>query len=128
MRLSLFSRLTIGYLGIFLIAALASGYAIVQLAHVRALVESILNVDNRILDHEKALADLLLAQSRVEQKFVLTRDEAWYHEFMRLKGDFEAKLASAFALKDRAAAPVLERVQKDFQRYDELVNEEATLV
>jgi two-component system sensor histidine kinase GlrK len=127
-RLSLFSRLTIGYLAIFLIVASASSYAIVQLAHFRGLIESILNVDNRILEHEKALADLLLAQSRAEQKFVLTRDEAWYGEFMRLKSDFEARLARAFAVNDRAAAPVLEQIQKDFQRYDELVVEEATLV
>lgn len=128
MRLSLFSRLTIGYLAIFLIAALASSYAIVQLVRFRALVESILNVDNRILDHEKGLADLLLAQSRAEQKFVITRDETWYGEFVRLKSDFEARLESAFGLNDPAATPVLQQIQKDFQRYDELVYEEASLV
>lgn len=128
MRLSLFSRLTIGYLAIFLIAALASGYAILQLAHVRELVESILNVDNRILDHEKALADLLLAQSRAEQKFAITRDEVWYDEFLRLKSDFEARLTSAFAVDDPRATPVLRQIQKNFRRYDELVDEEASLV
>ena len=64
MRLSLFSRLTIGYLAIFLIVALASASAVLHLRHFRELTESILNVDNRILDHEKMLADSLLAQSR----------------------------------------------------------------
>jgi signal transduction histidine kinase len=127
-RLSLFSRLTIGYLAVFLIAALASGYAILQLGHFRDLTESILKVDNRILDHEKVLADLLLGQSRAEQKFAITKDEAWHLEFVRVKTDFEARLESAFALNDRAAAPVLKKIQQDFNRYDELVESEARLV
>jgi two-component system, NtrC family, sensor histidine kinase GlrK len=127
-RLSLFSRLTIGYLAVFLIAALASGYAILQLGHFRELTESILKVDNRILDHEKVLADLLLGQSRAEQKFAITKDEAWHVEFVRIKTDFERRLENAFALNDPAAAPVLKKIQQDFSRYDELVESEVRLV
>ena len=128
MRLSLFSRLTIGYLAIFLIVAMASAYAVLQLRSFRDLTQSILKVDNRILDHEKTLADLLLAQSRAEQKFAITRDEAWYLQFVRLKIDFEGRLESAFALEDPAAAPVLRRIAQDFRSYDEIVDEEARLV
>ena len=128
MRLSLFSRLTIGYLAIFLIVAFASGYAIVQISHFRELTESILKVDNRILDHEKFLVDLLFAQSRAEQKFSITKDEAWHQEFVRIKVDFERRLESAFALNDQAAAPVLKKIQQDFRQYDELVENEAHLV
>jgi two-component system, NtrC family, sensor histidine kinase GlrK len=127
-RLSLFSRLTIGYLAIFLIVAFASGYAIVQISHFRELTESILKVDNRILDHEKFLVDLLFAQSRAEQKFSITKDEAWHQEFVRIKVDFERRLESAFALNDQAAAPVLKKIQQDFRQYDELVENEARLV
>ena len=92
MRLSLFSRLTIDYLTIFLIVALASAYAVLQLREFRDLTQSILKVDTRLLDHEKNLADLLLAQSRAEQKFAITKDEAWYLQFVRLKIDFEGRL------------------------------------
>jgi len=127
-QLSLFSRLTIGYLAIFLIVAFASGYAIVQISHFRELTESILKVDNRILDHEKFLVDLLFAQSRAEQKFSITKDEAWHQEFVRIKVDFERRLESAFALNDQAAAPVLKKIQQDFRQYDELVENEAHLV
>lgn len=128
MRLSLFSRLTIGYLAIFLVVALAGAYAVIQLRDFRDLTESILKVDNRILDHEKMLADLLLAQSRAEQKFTITRDETWYLQFVRLKIDFEGRLQSAFNLRDAAAMPVLQQIARDFQRYDEIVNDEARLV
>jgi two-component system sensor histidine kinase GlrK len=127
-RLSLFSRLTLGYLTIFLIVALASGYAVLQLRDMRTLTESILRVDTRLLDHEKTLADLLLAQSRAEQKFAITKDEAWYLQFVRLKIDFEGRLQSAIALQDGAATPILQQVANYFQRYDELVSAEARLV
>jgi two-component system sensor histidine kinase GlrK len=124
----LFSRLTVGYLAIFLIVALTSGYAVLQLRQFRELTESILNVDNRIIDYEKMLADLLLAQSRAEQKFVITRDETFYQQFLHLKSDFDTQLNSAFALNDAAASPILKSVQQDFQRYDELVEGEARWV
>ena len=128
MRLSLFSRLTLGYLTIFLIVALASGYAVLQLRDVRNLTESILKVDTRILDYEKTLAELLLAQSRAEQKFTITKDEAWYLQFVRLKIDFESHLQSALALENSAATPILRQVANYFHRYDELVGAEARLV
>ncbi len=128
MRLSLFSRLTFGYLVIFLAVALASATVVLQLRDFRRLTEAILKLDNRILDHEKNLADLLLAQSRAEQKFAITRDEAWHLQYVRLKIDFEGSLEAAIQLKDAAATPILQRVARDFRRYDELVNDEARLV
>jgi len=128
LRLSLFSRLTIDYLTIFLIVALASAYAVLQLREFRDLTQSILKVDTRLLDHEKNLADLLLAQSRAEQKFAITKDEAWYLQFVRLKIDFEGRLQSAFNLQDEAANPILQQIASVFRRYDELVAEEARLV
>jgi two-component system sensor histidine kinase GlrK len=127
-RLSLFSRLILSYLTIFLIVALATGYAVWQLSQVRKLTESIMKIDTRLLDHEKTLADLLLAQSRAEQKFTITKDEAWYLQYVRLKIDFEASLQSAISLDDPAAIPILQQIGNYFRRYDELVNEEARLV
>ena len=128
MRLSLFSRLIVGYLAIFLIVALTSVYAVLQLRDFRDLTESILKVDTRLLDHEKMLADLLLAQSRAEQKFSITRDETWFAQFMRLKIDFEASLQSALNLQDHAAVPVLQQITNAYRRYEELVAHEALLV
>ena len=128
MRLSLFSRLTLGYLTIFLIVALAGGYTVLQLRDVRDLTESILKVDTRLLDHEKTLGDLLLAQTRAEQKFSITKDEAWYLQFVRLRIEFEGHLQSALALEDPAATPMLRQVGDHFRRYDELVSAEARLV
>jgi two-component system, NtrC family, sensor histidine kinase GlrK len=127
-RLSLFSRLSIGYLILFLIVTVASSYAIVQLGYFSALTQTILNVDNRALAHQKALSDLLLAQSRAEQQFVITRDETWFSQFIYLKMDFEAQIGAALALDNPPATPTLRRIQRDHLRYQELVNREAQLV
>ncbi|MGH7888417.1 MAG: sensor histidine kinase [Candidatus Binatia bacterium] len=128
MRLSLFSRLTLGYLAIFLMVAAASSYAILMLRHVGELTGSILQVDNQILDHEKVLADLLLGQSRAEQKFVITKDELWYLQFVRAKIDFEARMNSALALRDSSIKPILEIIERNYRGYLALVEDEARLV
>jgi two-component system sensor histidine kinase GlrK len=127
-RLSLFSRLTIGYLVIFLVVAMASASAVLELRYFRDLTESILNIDNRMLDHEKMLADSVLAQSRAEQKFIITRDETWYQQFVRLKSEFDSGLQSALALNDPAAASILKAIQRDSERYQQLVQDEAHLL
>ncbi|MBM4297538.1 MAG: hypothetical protein FJ143_07330, partial [Deltaproteobacteria bacterium] len=125
MRLSLFSRLTLGYLAIFLMVAAAGYSVIVTLRHVGGVTESILQVDNRILEDEKVLADLLLGQSRAEQKFVITKDEAWYLQFTRFKQDFEARMKSALAAEDSPVRPMLESIEQDYRGYLGLVEEEA---
>lgn len=128
MHLSLFSRLTIGYLAIFAIVAAASSYAIVELTRFGNQAESILGIDNRILDHEKGLTDLLLSQSRAEQQFVLSRDEVWYLQFVRLRIDFDARAESAVAVADDLARAILRRVRESYKNYLALVEDEARWV
>src|SRR4029078_3799582 len=95
---------------------MASASAVLELRYFRDLTESILNIDNRMLDHEKMLADSVLAQSRAEQKFIITRDETWYQQFVRLKSEFDSGLQSALALNDPAAASILKDVLCDSER------------
>ncbi|MDP2604911.1 MAG: HAMP domain-containing sensor histidine kinase [Deltaproteobacteria bacterium] len=128
MRLSLFSRLTLGYLTIFVLVTAVSAYAIHQLRRFDTLTRSILSIDNRLLDLQKVLADKLDTQSRFEQNFVLTKKEAEFEQFLRLKEDFEAQLNQANALADAAAQNLLSQIQRDYQSYQELVAEEVQLI
>jgi two-component system sensor histidine kinase GlrK len=127
-RLSLFSRVILGYLIIFLLVTAVSAYAIYQLRQFDELTRSILTVDNRILDKEKTLADLLLSQSRYEQKFAITRDRALYDEFVRLKEDFNMQLEQALGFDHVAAREALNGIKQNYQAYEKLVAEEAKLV
>ncbi len=96
-----------------MIVAVASAYAIVQLRRFRDLTESILRSITGFSIIEKIFADLLLAQSRAEQKFTVTRDETWYRQFVSLKIDFDGRLESASALRDAPATPILKKIQED---------------
>lgn len=128
MHVSLFSRLTISYLAIFVIVAAASAYAIFELTHFGDTAESILRIDNRVLEQEKVLTDLLLAQSRADQQFVLSRDEAWYLQFIRTKIDFEGRAESAAAVASGYGQAIVNRVRQSYQRYGDMVEQEARLV
>jgi two-component system, NtrC family, sensor histidine kinase GlrK len=105
--------------------AAAGSYVILTLRQVRAFTESILENDNRMLDHERVLADLLLGQSRAEQKFVITRDELWYVQFIRFKSDFEVRMNAALALRESSVRPLLEVIDGKYQSYLALVEKES---
>jgi two-component system, NtrC family, sensor histidine kinase GlrK len=126
--MSLFSRLTLGYLTIFLLVAAVSAYAIYQLHQFNELTHAILEVDNRILSHEKILADLLFSQSRYEQKFTISQDQTLHKEFLRLKEEFDVQLKKALALGDPMAGPVLANIQHDYRSYEGLVGKEVQLL
>ena len=128
MRLSLFSRLTLGYLTIFVLVTAVSVYAVAQFYRVAELTQSMLNFDNRVLELEDILRDKLLSQSRYEQRFVITKDEALFEQFLRLKEDFNVQLGRALALGDAAAQGLLRQVQADYRGYEELVVSEADLL
>jgi hypothetical protein len=58
----------------------------------------------------------------------VTRDEAWYLQFIRLKIDFEGRLESASALSDGMAEPILKRIHQDYLSYTALVEDESRYV
>ena len=60
MRLTLFSRLILGYLAVFALVIAVSLYALRELQRFDDITQSILDRDNRILDYEKKLADSFL--------------------------------------------------------------------
>jgi hypothetical protein len=71
MKLSIFSRLVIGYLAIFTLAMVVSIYTIIQLYRLEGVTRSILAVDNRLIFSEQKLSDILLTSMRYEKKFII---------------------------------------------------------
>jgi two-component system sensor histidine kinase GlrK len=120
--------LTLGYLVIFLLVTGVSAYVIFELSRFDGLTKSILTVDSRLLEYEKSLADLLLSQSRYEQKFTITKDEALYKEFARLREEFGGELSKALAVADAGARALLTDVEDDYHKYEQRVDEEAGLL
>lgn len=124
MRLSLFSRLILGYLAVFALVIAVSLYAIRELQHFDDITQSILDRDNRVLDYGKKLGDSFLSQVRYERKFVIAKDQALYREFLKFKGDFELYIKEVLGVADPSSLALLNQVMQAYERYQELFDKE----
>lgn len=129
MKTSIFYRLLLGYLAIFLLVAAASVYAIVQLDRLNDLTRSVQRDDNRMMDLEKSMTDSFLSQVRNERKFVITKDKALLQQFLLFEGDFGRFLQQAREVgKDGVADSLLRRIQKAHASYVSLFHRERSLI
>lgn len=124
MKLSLFSRLILGYLPVFALVIAVSLYAIRELQRFDDITQSILARDNRILDYGKKLGDSFLSQVRYERKFVIAKDETLYREFLKFKGDFQHYMEEALGVADPESAALLTELMQVYARYLELFDKE----
>jgi len=125
MKLTIFSRLIIGYLVIFILAAVVSIYAIAQLQQLERVSSSILMIDNRLIDYEQKLSDDLFSMMRYEKKFIIINDKGLYNYFFQAKSDFDKNLKEIMSIKvTPEAAKLLKIVDKHYQRYLTLFDEE----
>jgi two-component system sensor histidine kinase GlrK len=124
MRLSLFSRLVLGYLVVFMLVIVVSVYVIIELREFDTITRSILEYDNRALDYEKKLGDSLLSQVRYERKFTITKDETLYKQFIRFKEDFERSFQQALSVADARAKQHLSEIQRHYDRYLDIFGKE----
>jgi two-component system, NtrC family, sensor histidine kinase GlrK len=124
MRLSLFSRLILGYLPVFALVISVSLYAIRELQRFDDITQSILARDNRILDYGKKLGDSFLSQVRYERKFAIAKDQTLYREFLKFKGDFERYMEEALGVADPSSAALLNELMQVYERYQEIFDKE----
>lgn len=124
MKLTLFTRLVIGYLAILVLILAVSLYAVMQLGRFDEVTRSVIEIDNRLIDLERKLTDALLSQIRYERKYVITRDDVLYGQFLLFKSDFDQYLEEAMSVADSRAAAMLNHVKERHARYDQLVEEE----
>ena len=124
--MTIFSRLAIGFLAIFIIAAVANVNSIMQLHTLQPITRSILNVDNRLIELETKMTDLLLSMVRNEKKFIITRDTELYDHFLIAKDDFDTLLAEAALTENtQEIKGLILGIEDHHKRYQFLFNEEA---
>ncbi|MGH7766183.1 MAG: sensor histidine kinase, partial [Candidatus Binatia bacterium] len=128
MRFTLFSRLVLGYLAIFILVMFVGIYAVYQLRRIQDITRSMLERDRRILDLGEKLSEAALSQVRYEKKFFITKDSVIYDELRRFQQDFERLLDQAGPVADARGKVLLKSVSEDFQRYRDLVSEEIVLM
>jgi two-component system sensor histidine kinase GlrK len=125
MKLTIFSRLLIGYLIIFALVTGINAYAVVKIGHINKLTQSILTVNNQMIDLAEKLSDIIFSQVRYERKFIISRDEAFLNEFLRLKEDFDRFLREMMFMADASQTRgALASIDKAYQKYQSLFQEE----
>jgi len=126
MKITIFSRLAIGYIIILSMVVFSSIYELYQLDKVNEVTRSVLEVDNRILDLQKNLTDSLLSQMRYEKKYIALGDDSLHDRFLLATGDFKKELQNALSLKmSPEAQQILNRVERFYNIYQSLVMEES---
>lgn len=124
-RPTIFVRMVIGYLAIFIPMIAVSAYAISQLALFHRVTGQILQIDNRMRDYEKKLTDSLLTQIRYERKYFITKDNELRNQFLVAERDFTNQIDEAISVSDTAnKMEVLIRIRSCYDLYRSLFNEE----
>lgn len=123
---TIFYRLIVGYLLIVLLILAVSIYMLFQLLQFERVTNSILEVDHRMEALDKKLTDSLLSQMRYEKKYMVTRDEALYGQFLLARSDFNKFMAEISDVADNAfQKSVLLRIKNSYQTYQDWIEEEA---
>ncbi|UCH81751.1 MAG: HAMP domain-containing protein [Nitrospiraceae bacterium] len=123
MKITIFARLVIGFLAIFILAMAVSVYAIIQLRKLERDTQSIILIDGRLSEYEKKLGDLLLSQMRYEKKFIISPDDELYTQFLSAEKEFYSQLAEIKAMTDSPVSiSILEKIQLFQEHYKDLFN------
>ncbi len=126
MRLTIFTRMIIGYLAVFISVVAVSAYAIWQLALFQRGTGDILQIDNRMRDLQQKLADSLLTQARYERKYVFTKDKELLNQFVLTEREVSNHIDEAMSIADTARKrETLIRTKDYYERYKSLFYEEA---
>ncbi|OGP93153.1 MAG: hypothetical protein A2157_14645 [Deltaproteobacteria bacterium RBG_16_47_11] len=125
MKLTIFSRLLTGHLIIFILVIGMSAYAIVQIGRINELTQSVLTVNNRMSDNVERLSDVVFSQVRHERKFLISKDEVFYSQFLQLKGDFDRSLGEMMSIADSPQTKrILNTIKESYRNYQFLFQEE----
>jgi two-component system sensor histidine kinase GlrK len=125
MKLTIFSRLLIGYLIIFALVTGINAYAIVEIGHINKVTESILTVNNPMIDLAGKLSDIIFSQVRYERKFIISKDKAFFNQFLQLQSDFDRYLKEMMSIADSSQTRgALDNIDKSYQKYQSLFQEE----
>lgn len=129
MKPTILARIMIGYLAIFIPMAAVSAVAFSQLALYRGVTDDILQIDNRMRDLVQKISDSVLAQTRYERKYIITKDKEFVNQFVLVEEDVHARIDEAISIaNDAHKKEMLIRIKNSYEHYKATFNEEVELV
>jgi two-component system, NtrC family, sensor histidine kinase GlrK len=125
MRLTIFSRLAVGYLVILFIMGAVNGYTVLKLYRLNNETSSIFNTDGRLLDIKKSLSDSFLSQLEYEKKYIITKDIFFYNSFLAANETFDKYFAEAASISNTIHRDdALKQVKIYYDQYQSIVRNE----
>jgi two-component system sensor histidine kinase GlrK len=126
MKLTILSRLMMGYLIMLILITAVSAYAILRLHQFNTGNRYILDIDNSLLGYRKKLADSILTQRQYEYSYIVTKDSSQNGPFVLAKREFGKYLSEASSIADTSKKRgSLDKVKAYYERYQSLIEEEA---
>jgi two-component system sensor histidine kinase GlrK len=114
-----------GVLIIFTIVTGMSTYAIVQMDRINKVTQSVLRINNRMIDCAAKLSDIIFSQVRYERKFIISKDDVFFNEFLLLKSDFDRYLEEMTSIADSSQTKTsLNNIKDSYQTFQSLVHKE----
>lgn len=118
----------IGYIAVFMLVMAVGAFAVLQLRQFSATIRDVLEIDNRLVDYEKKLTDLLLSQIRYERKYLIIKDRVLQDQFLAAAEEFSTSLRAASALADTAEKrSALQNIAEHHRDYVALFHKETSM-
>jgi two-component system, NtrC family, sensor histidine kinase GlrK len=129
MRVAIFWRIILAQSALIVLALVLGLYAFTELNRLIRLDTSILTIDTTCINDEKRLLKIFLAEMRNAEKYLISRDSAFYTGFVQSSEDFAGTLATISALVDTQREKELTQEIWDLQsRYSDEFNLAATIL
>lgn len=129
MRLSIFYRLIISYMAVFVPVIIVSVYALFQLNHFNNITHSIIDTDNLIIDYGKKMSDSFLSQIQYERKYIIIKNNAFYEHFALAEKDFNQYFQQVISIVDtQRKRDLLFKIKNSYNQYLALFNEEIEFI
>lgn len=126
LRLTILTRMFIGYLSVFIPVVAVSAYAIWQLSLFHRDTGYILQIDNGMRELQQKIADSILMQARYEKKYIFTKDKELFNRFLLAEKEVSERLEMAISIADTTQKrEALIRTKDYYEHYKSLFHKEA---
>ena len=137
MKVTIFSRMVISLLAIFILAMAACIYCILQLRQLEESSKAITNFDAGSIVLEQKLLNAFFSMVRYEKKYFIIKDEGLYSQYLLVKSTFDTSMSDLAKVVSKADAKSIEsvvntaeakdrlaKINHSYERYQASMNEE----
>lgn len=102
MQLTIFKRLTIGYLTIMLIVVFLGVYVTFKLSLLDRITRAVVSVESTGIRLTESLVEALFSQRSFEKKYLVSKDEDFFSQFWKVQEQFSKDLEQLNTVMDTA--------------------------